>query len=139
MWSFYHLLLVLVLLVCLDYTSGSAAPTASPTTSACPSGYSELSIAGSSSICLQFVTAGSSTAQSAFNTLCSSSYNGGYLVQISDTTTRDALLTYVTGLKSVYSWSSDKTLWVGVQLTSCLLYTSPSPRDRQKSRMPSSA
>ena len=29
----------------------------------------------------------------------------------------------------------------GVQLTSrhCLLYTSPSPRDRQKSRMPSSA
>ena len=25
------------------------------------------------------------------------------------------------------------------QLISCLLYTSPSPRDRQKSRMPSSA
>ena len=25
------------------------------------------------------------------------------------------------------------------QLVSCLLYTSPSPRDRQKSRMPSSA
>ena len=25
------------------------------------------------------------------------------------------------------------------QLTACLLYTSPSPRDRQKSRMPSSA
>ena len=25
------------------------------------------------------------------------------------------------------------------QLHSCLLYTSPSPRDRQKSRMPSSA
>ena len=25
------------------------------------------------------------------------------------------------------------------QLSSCLLYTSPSPRDRQKSRMPSSA
>ena len=27
----------------------------------------------------------------------------------------------------------------GVVLTVCLLYTSPSPRDRQKSRMPSSA
>ena len=27
----------------------------------------------------------------------------------------------------------------GVFVTSCLLYTSPSPRDRQKSRMPSSA
>ena len=25
------------------------------------------------------------------------------------------------------------------EITSCLLYTSPSPRDRQKSRMPSSA
>ena len=28
--------------------------------------------------------------------------------------------------------------WIGNQKT-CLLYTSPSPRDRQKSRMPSSA
>ena len=28
-------------------------------------------------------------------------------------------------------------LWISVR--SCLLYTSPSPRDRQKSRMPSSA
>ena len=28
---------------------------------------------------------------------------------------------------------------VGLLDTSCLLYTSPSPRDRQKSRMPSSA
>ena len=27
----------------------------------------------------------------------------------------------------------------GTQYISCLLYTSPSPRDRQKSRMPSSA
>ena len=27
----------------------------------------------------------------------------------------------------------------GVTINSCLLYTSPSPRDRQKSRMPSSA
>ena len=28
---------------------------------------------------------------------------------------------------------------VGLHIISCLLYTSPSPRDRQKSRMPSSA
>ena len=28
---------------------------------------------------------------------------------------------------------------VGLRLYPCLLYTSPSPRDRQKSRMPSSA
>ena len=40
--------------------------------------------------------------------------------------------------------SSSKMFWtdklsVLAQLFSCLLYTSPSPRDRQKSRMPSSA
>ena len=29
--------------------------------------------------------------------------------------------------------------WHGTSHTNCLLYTSPSPRDRQKSRMPSSA
>ena len=32
---------------------------------------------------------------------------------------------------------SEWTDWEGVNI--CLLYTSPSPRDRQKSRMPSSA
>ena len=32
-----------------------------------------------------------------------------------------------------------KTEFVRIQFTPCLLYTSPSPRDRQKSRMPSSA
>ena len=32
-----------------------------------------------------------------------------------------------------------KLLPESVELISCLLYTSPSPRDRQKSRMPSSA
>ena len=30
-------------------------------------------------------------------------------------------------------------LMLGVAVMACLLYTSPSPRDRQKSRMPSSA
>ena len=30
-------------------------------------------------------------------------------------------------------------LVVGAEIITCLLYTSPSPRDRQKSRMPSSA
>ena len=29
--------------------------------------------------------------------------------------------------------------WEAMDLYGCLLYTSPSPRDRQKSRMPSSA
>ena len=31
------------------------------------------------------------------------------------------------------------SVWVIAHRKSCLLYTSPSPRDRQKSRMPSSA
>ena len=34
----------------------------------------------------------------------------------------------------VFSWSNDSS-----NNRTCLLYTSPSPRDRQKSRMPSSA
>ena len=36
---------------------------------------------------------------------------------------------------------SGKSFWSSVlgQVDTCLLYTSPSPRDRQKSRMPSSA
>ena len=37
-------------------------------------------------------------------------------------------------------WLNDKThTLILTNLTYCLLYTSPSPRDRQKSRMPSSA
>ena len=36
-------------------------------------------------------------------------------------------------------WKPDFKHTHGVDQTTCLLYTSPSPRDRQKSRMPSSA
>ena len=36
-------------------------------------------------------------------------------------------------------WSSNKIQKLLKKLEGCLLYTSPSPRDRQKSRMPSSA
>ena len=32
-----------------------------------------------------------------------------------------------------------KLFWCNARIKACLLYTSPSPRDRQKSRMPSSA
>ena len=35
--------------------------------------------------------------------------------------------------------SSDYTYTTAINVNGCLLYTSPSPRDRQKSRMPSSA
>ena len=42
----------------------------------------------------------------------------------------------VTSRKKVYK---DVDLTFAVRTMGCLLYTSPSPRDRQKSRMPSSA
>ena len=42
--------------------------------------------------------------------------------------------------QKILSWVSNKTNRDGVvPMEICLLYTSPSPRDRQKSRMPSSA
>ena len=52
---------------------------------------------------------------------------------------------YVNGVDATFDYninpvSSDEVpLWIGNLTGSCLLYTSPSPRDRQKSRMPSSA
>eukprot|EP01015_Nassula_variabilis_P034649 TRINITY_DN856_c0_g1_i4.p1 TRINITY_DN856_c0_g1~~TRINITY_DN856_c0_g1_i4.p1 ORF type:complete len:109 (-),score=38.42 TRINITY_DN856_c0_g1_i4:16-342(-) len=36
-------------------------------------------------------------------------------------------------------FNNGEILEIGGQYSNCLLYTSPSPRDRQKSRMPSSA
>ena len=36
-------------------------------------------------------------------------------------------------------WDKDKMSKITEMSSNCLLYTSPSPRDRQKSRMPSSA
>ena len=44
----------------------------------------------------------------------------------------------VIGLIAMRGWSAADYL-LGSLPYSCLLYTSPSPRDRQKSRMPSSA
>ena len=42
-------------------------------------------------------------------------------------------------LPSGVLWPMPITLDVSEEFADCLLYTSPSPRDRQKSRMPSSA
>ena len=41
--------------------------------------------------------------------------------------------------KIVQRKTQEKDGYFGIQVNYCLLYTSPSPRDRQKSRMPSSA
>ena len=42
-------------------------------------------------------------------------------------------------LKAEWEIASHGYRWIDYQFIDCLLYTSPSPRDRQKSRMPSSA
>ena len=44
----------------------------------------------------------------------------------------DATIAHIKGLQSINILKKN-------EFNSCLLYTSPSPRDRQKSRMPSSA
>ena len=41
--------------------------------------------------------------------------------------------------KQGYKARKDESIAMRIKKKSCLLYTSPSPRDRQKSRMPSSA
>ena len=56
---------------------------------------------------------------------------GGALERLKRPITIADLLTHTAGFS--YSFN------IGCQVASCLLYTSPSPRDRQKSRMPSSA
>ena len=44
------------------------------------------------------------------------------------------------GQREATTMLADRSLFpVSVKDSTCLLYTSPSPRDRQKSRMPSSA
>ena len=44
------------------------------------------------------------------------------------------------GVSSVFNWEKGGVVGNNsMRLINCLLYTSPSPRDRQKSRMPSSA
>ena len=47
-------------------------------------------------------------------------------------------LDHITNLRNLKIALSGLTALIGL-LIACLLYTSPSPRDRQKSRMPSSA
>ena len=42
-------------------------------------------------------------------------------------------------LHLVQSLTIDKEVWWGMREKVCLLYTSPSPRDKRQSRMPSSA
>ena len=51
----------------------------------------------------------------------------------------DDILHYSTQRSTAW-WQSNDQIWrINLTSNSCLLYTSPSPRDRQKSRMPSSA
>ena len=92
------------------------------TFAACPTGYTETAVTGESNICLQFVYQATTTSQSAFNTLCSSSYNGGYLVVQSTVAQRTATNNFAkTGCASTSACSSDsssRNIWIGVQCSS---------------------
>ena len=57
------------------------------------------------------------------------------VAEISDAMDHHAVITNVYNTVEFELWSHDQNSITD----SCLLYTSPSPRDRQKSRMPSSA
>ena len=43
------------------------------------------------------------------------------------------------GIKVFSDWPTIPQLYINKEFVGCLLYTSPSPRDRTRSRMPSSA
>ena len=65
--------------------------------------------------------------------------SGDQTTQLSDSVTAEShydMCSSVVGSSRYYVAALEAS---GVRLWSCLLYTSPSPRDRQKSRMPSSA
>ena len=56
--------------------------------------------------------------------------------------TENAVLAFIDGVRQDplnYSISGSNLTFNSATPSGCLLYTSPSPRDRQKSRMPSSA
>ena len=57
-----------------------------------------------------------------------------YIRVIPESYWTDTLVPYMYPL-----WDTDKDKLIMFSWYTCLLYTSPSPRDRQKSRMPSSA
>ena len=46
---------------------------------------------------------------------------------------------FIMNFSKWFDWFQDGAEWRGVRTSTCLLYTSPSPRDSGKSRMPSSA
>ena len=65
------------------------------------------------------------------------------VVRVGDSLSTGHICTAVTTLggaaQSTVSANGILAAVVGAPTVACLLYTSPSPRDRQKSRMPSSA
>ena len=64
------------------------------------------------------------------------------IIEIGEDPTREGLRETPARIAKAYKEifeGYDSNSELSVQFSDCLLYTSPSPRDRQKSRMPSSA
>ena len=71
-------------------------------------------------------------AESALAELADSDGDGALMVVLDQLAPKDILAV-------MREYDDSKASVVNMLVTPCLLYTSPSPRDRQKSRMPSSA
>ena len=62
----------------------------------------------------------------------------GWRMDLSDIPTEDQWDVILSSASKIEELGYE-SIWVYDHFHTCLLYTSPSPRDRQKSRMPSSA
>ena len=85
---------------------------------------------------------GSATAEGFFVGLSFSEVGPGSLdigMGTTDNFADGATETYIYEASYSYPVNDGMTITPGIYIRDCLLYTSPSPRDRQKSRMPSSA
>ena len=77
------------------------------------------------------------TATLASGAITSSTLPSGSIIQVVNTTLNTTATISIT---NQYSNNSSNIYYVtGIDTTICLLYTSPSPRDKRQSRMPSSA
>ena len=79
-----------------------------------------------------------------FSTSAKPAANAGSSAAVSETAYREQLETQLTELIEQLDGAGKTVVMVTLEsgeetIYACLLYTSPSPRDRQKSRMPSSA
>ena len=65
--------------------------------------------------------------------------NEGSIVETVEVVSNDVASTEQAGIDFLNNLYGTNDVWKQTSYNTCLLYTSPSPRDRTRSRMPSSA